>query len=1094
MSNEEQVNALREFEEKVKASVNIMELYTHLTGEQFLEVKGRLRARIVWRHDETPSLCYVPDKNLLTDFTDQESNSNKPGVSYNPIHIFIKVGGAINYRDGLRMLCEYAKMEMPAEFLKGKDDNNLPVNIGKAIKIVWQECLNRRTYLLKNKDKIPQPMVDFFNKTNIPFDNEFCDIVNIGIAPDYDLVLGILKDHGITLKKKKDKDGNEQELNIFSKIYQNNALVFPLYNEYGALCGLKFRRLDVKDHQQWLPVTNSCFYNLHLFSKRPRTKMMLMVEGEKNLLAYAISAWRHYKASGDENIKNDMLAVLSVIFSTGSKSNDLSAFKGELPKVLYFPDYDLTGSESTLSDDAVLSKCIQVSQQIDAVELDVIDWTNVNDVKDKYDFEDYLKANNYDITCIVSLPRVSLAQYCINVIEKIASKIKNPQNAQVAQINLALKVSEKLSYGQRVLFKQLAEQKFNLTEEIGEEIETDTNAKFGNYLIKNGGIVKEVKAENDKIFHYPMTNFYVKLITEITKYNEYDNNHIKRYEVKIIAGKDVRTAFLEPSDVVDSNAFLKALYQHHSMDKIKVYEPEFLKHMSSVIQLMKEVSKPVRKHLFSSLGRPQENIVEKLFKTDMFCLAPNVSIINGKIIKNHNFEVILNDNLNKDQDQGKKYVEKYSFSDLNNDELKEAFNLFWSDLRKLHDPNIMSTLISFTFDSCTRELHGKDIPMHGFTIILEGQSGTNKTTAMAAAMSLLGDFKESQDLLVYNSTTMSIEHTLISAGTSVVGLDELKAETITPKDFINLIHSVYGAPSRQRMASNHTVKGGVELQCGLMITSEGLGNGIPESIASRMVVFRLEHVASEIKREREKHLRNWQANSKLMKGILPQITAWMHNKTSKPYIASIEKWKKEFKPLISMHDNHERVVDMTIRIVAAWEMICDFIAERNIAPQKEVEEVFGNFVKFWKREILIQMKRVKSKASAVQTIDLLGQMIDSNIIGVKMVGKREGGNNGATLMGNIKTPITDVVYENGERKLLLVAISQILKEMTSLAEVKILQSKFENDMKEAGLIDVNPDGSFKKYKIPNNNGIVPANGTGFVAIDYNKFVEYRAKI
>ena len=64
-STEKVQTEFSQFVESVKAKIPIDQLYTKLTGEQFSRVESRPRAKISWREDNSPSLCYVPDKNLL---------------------------------------------------------------------------------------------------------------------------------------------------------------------------------------------------------------------------------------------------------------------------------------------------------------------------------------------------------------------------------------------------------------------------------------------------------------------------------------------------------------------------------------------------------------------------------------------------------------------------------------------------------------------------------------------------------------------------------------------------------------------------------------------------------------------------------------------------------------------------------------------------------------------------------------------------------------------------------------------------------------------------------------------------------------------
>jgi len=280
LSESKPLTAFQEFVESVKAKVPINELYTKLTGNEFVYIDSRPRALISWREDKTPSLSLYTKENKLTDFTDIDPITGK-FRNYNHIDILRKVGGAISYGDAVIKLCEYAQVEIPKEFKKDDSEyGGLSVNIGKKVREIWQLCLDNMELVMSNPNKRPLNMINFFESRNIPLDVEFLRAMNIGICPKYDLVYSLLKDQGILDKKKKeDKDGSKEK-NIFKIELEDNAIVFPLYNLDGGLCGLKFRQFDKKDFAEWNPTKNECFFNAQRFSKRPRDKYLYLTESE----------------------------------------------------------------------------------------------------------------------------------------------------------------------------------------------------------------------------------------------------------------------------------------------------------------------------------------------------------------------------------------------------------------------------------------------------------------------------------------------------------------------------------------------------------------------------------------------------------------------------------------------------------------------------------------------------------------------------------------------------------------------------------------------------------------------------------------------
>lgn len=1097
--NDKPLSEFYEFVESVKAKIPIDELYTKLTGEQFTRVDARPRAKIAWRDDTNPSLCFVPDKNILTDFTDKHEGSDKAGRSYNVLDILQKCGGAINFAHALQLACEIAKVEIPDKFKKksNKELGNLPYNLGPKLMEVWNACQQNMKFFVDNPSKRPSAMSKFFEEEkNIPFNSIFTETLSLGILPSYETVHNILKGHGILRIGKDNK-----ELNIYREELGNNAIVFPLYNVDGALSGLRFRQLDKKDFAEWIPVGHSCFYNAQRFKKRPTNRRIMIVEGEMNVIAYARAVYDHLlktKTDPDE-IKDSLDKSLNIIFSTGSKGNSVSLFKDLIPKVFYLQDHDVSEVDEDTSpqNHPILKTCTRVAKEINSDDLLLANWEKLPYIKKSFDLEDFLKHNKYDLKSILDIEQISLARYAVNCIKNYASSIKNEDNKREVTLKYMLAISNSLQYSQKEVFNEIAKKEFAVSDDISNSITSTTNeAVCGPYSIDQLGriIVTNITDDGDKIIK-PVTNFYMKINDEITYFSHTNNQSQKFYNVEVVInGKSAGINEVPSTDIVDDKTMKGFLATTASLTDLNFMDPNLRgKNFSVITSLMASIPVQNKKYIFSSLGRPFETYCCSFFRTEIFCLFPKVSVINGKIVENSNFDVQLS---NKNALE----TSPFEFIILSDEEYRKAINLFWNDLRHVHDCNIIDSLISMIFDSCTRELQGFGVVQneHGFPIYLAGQSGAYKTTAAIAAMSLLGKFKTQNDLLGWNGTAQSLEHQLIQIGTITHCVDDLKVEEMNSKEFINFFHGIYGGNTRTRLSSTaDRIKGGNKLKCSIIITSEAENVNIPESIAARMLLLRIRKCSQDISAERKIHLDRIMdfyddetLNIDLMRGVMPKLIEWAQKNGVAPYAESLKRWKRVFLSLLEDRKNNaERPADMVARLVAGFEQICNFIKHEGINNELEINSRFEQFADFWKKQIRNQIYRIEKQSSTYKVVDLLCQLINSESIGIKTFANNRW-QEPKNKMFNF--PLRDITYpEDKGRKILIVSSTAVVKAMNMQIDnaQPIIISKFEDDLKESGIIDMK-DGKPVRYPIPDDKNQIHWNKpSNALAIDYDKLME-----
>ena len=1079
------------FVESVKAKISIKDLYTDKTGEQFVEIGGRLRAKAIWRGENDPSLCLSTSKNLLTDFGKNDLNTNRP-INYGVIDIFMRCGGAISYMDGVRMACEMTSTELPDKFKKSTNTGQeLQHNLGGKIIEIWEACKKHLQFAVENPSKRTKNMVDFFDKRNIPFDLDFLQIINVGACPSRQTLTDILKDSGIF----KDDDHN-----IFKKELEDNGLVFPLYNKHGALCGLRFRRFDVKHFAQWLPVPKmGCFFNGQRYNKRPYDKTIFLVEGEMDLVAYAIAGYKAASNMDDINVKEELSKSLNSIFATGSKGTDVSFFKGELRRVNYFQNHDIPTYEAMPhpTDHKILETCVKVSNAIEAKELLVVDWASLPYIGEKYDLEDYLRYHNYDISSLADVPYISFQRYCVKVIKGYLSSIKDEDIRSENQDRFIVEVANRLEEHRRKSFETICKKEFIITDDFAKQIDAAIRpATCGNYQIdKLGNIVEAVSNKQDHTVNYrKQTNFHLRICNEIIEYNR-DIEFKKFYEIEIVInGKNIYKGEIDAADIPKDERVKSFCAETASFTEMVYYNQEIRgKDFSIITNLMQNTPNFKKTTFFSTLCRPMEDQCKIWFNTEKFCLFPKVSIINGEIKENTDYQVLL---------KGRKKLDQplFEFRILDEDQFRKAGKLFWYDLRHVHETPLVDTFVALVFESCTREMQGTGIVenSHGFSVYIEGRSGSFKTTAAIASMALLGRFKEQGDVLSWNSTPLARLNHFMSAGNATHMMDDLKVEDLRSKEFAELFHAIYGGSSKAAMESNgKNIRGDEKIKCNVIFTAEGKPSDTTESIASRMLVLRVVRPPDKLKEIYGRHQDvlkelddDGQPNIYLMHGLMPRMIAWAQKRGVEPYSKSLVKYQKLYEKILGENNNVERPSDMVARLLAAFEQITTFCIEQGICSESDGMAELENLAKFWKIKILDQIKRINTQSSIYKGISLLYQMLCSEGIGIQTYANNKWDE---TIRFGDK-PIMDITYPDKRgRKLIIVSVSSVITAMNNRTEggFCIIKDKFLQDLREANVIEVDSNGKDVCYPIPNKktNRITESKTESFPVIDYEKLVK-----
>lgn len=1131
MSEEAYREGYNKLVESLKAEVDIIDFYTKITGNIFTKVDGRERTKIAWREDKNPSLSKVPNKNLLTDFTDTNSNTGK-SMQYDILDILLKCGKAANRWQAIQIACDFANKKEAFEALvesspifkkqkiSAKEEYAGNPKLGEAINVYWEKCKALAIKYSESIAEAPGCFNLFCKDRNIPRESIFIDQMNLGYALSYNETNELLGSYGLL---NKGKDG-KSDLGIFSKEFNNVALVFPLYNTYGALCGFRFRRLDQKQFSEWVPINRNCFFNAQRFKACDTNgNRIYLVEGEMNLVAFGIATFNQLKASmpeGDKDlqehyIRENLDLALRNIYATGPKSTSVAPFNKLIRRLLYIQDHDVQGvSEKTpILEHPVIKTCLKVANEVGADETRIINWY-AHSAKEKDDLESYLSNNNYDFKSIGKLQDSSIQAYLTDRIECYASSFHDPNDANIVrvkyinQIGQMLKLDEhRIAFFNRVqkIYGEILpkiDETSNITD-IGLVINVAAGNKTIDYEINSSGNIVRLNRneEGDLLAPTPMTGFYLRVGKEISVYDDTGLvNKLCTVEV-VQENKVIKSFDVEAKHLVDSKKIIEALSMQCTFQSLKIYDDNIRLNEKKFTEIicgpLRKIAPRASAHAFLSVGYTgqgsENNECAKILNADHYCIMPKYSVIDGNIVANSS--VIIHPKIEKTM--------PFCFEKIDDDEFLEIANLFWNNLRKIHVTEILDSIYGMVMDAGCRSLLRNSLlqnATHGFPLYLAGKSGSYKTTAALAGMWMVGSFNKQADIMDWHGTALSIEHQLKSAGTMIQCLDDLKIEDMKAKEFTSFFHNIYGGSTRTAMMDyGNKMKEKVKYKNSVIITAETENVAIPESIASRMLVLRLSRCSEEESRERLKNLIAlsgeppkdetdedgdvWLCRPKideelraslkmpiakpkrhLLPGLMARMIAWAQKRGEREYLRTLNKWHAFFKKVAAAAKatNTERPVEMITRILTGYETLVQFYIDNKLISVEEGTDALKALTKFWESEALLQFQRIGSQSTSLKFVKYLRQMIASDSIPYRSFKGGKPTSDATYVRGGY--PIVDITYDNGKRYILIVFPKSVIKEMNKLLdgqETVFIEDKVISELKE--------DGYFCKEMMPKPN-------------------------
>jgi len=1034
-----------EFETNLKHSIDIKSLYTELTNEMFQDEKSRLRARCVWRDDHTPSLAYHSGHpHILTDFTEKWDNG-KPRT-YDAIDLLLATQTCISKPEAVKWLCEKLGREFPMELYKGQKGLNA-AHLGEAIRYVWELCKEEANRFCNTEGQSHPSMMGYFKTRDMPVDRVFLDAVNIGICPGHQKVVDYLNDLKLS------------ETMIFSYEFEYSAIAFPLYNFAGALVGIKFRHVSKKNFATWEPTGQAAFYNFQRFSRRHKKSRIRMVEGEGNIIAYAIAAYRE----GGKDLAAYLDNALCGIYCTGPRMTNVEMMQGQLPSLLYYPDYDLSTVDlyTKVEDHPVFQASSHLQGQLECLDFHLVDWGQLDSVFDKFDLADYLKSVDYKAEKLRDLSEVNLYRFAVGLVNQVISHISDSDNRDTSKLQMIGNVKKRLNEYQTETIDKVS----GINKEATSALKRAREAHWGPYFINDKYHVCQTEFNDDKlpIGHKTMTNFFLCMKYVITEYNVYDRERKKFYRLELFRnGEAIGTGIAEVDKITDPKKLEEFVARIGDTHTCKV-APGFK--WDAIKGLMNAIEPQVSKTVLNSMGRPSfENELEQLIATDRYCLMPKVSVIGGEVVENKEIDVSLRSHaeLEIEEESG------FRWSVISDDQAKDAAGLFWDHLLHVHQPHIMNSLVALNYDSCTREMMGDSvIPNgHGFPIYLDGRSGSHKTTAAICAMALLGEFNTQNDLFSWDNTTNYMDNLFIKCGTITAPLDELKNELFpTMEPLVRIFNTLYGGSTRGRLSSSAVSRGDVKVKCSAIVTSEAKPRNIPESIASRMIIIRVPRSETTEAVRRKVHLDdlyspillNGKIKTKkcLLHGFMPRMIAWEQSQEGFPYVKTMKKWYDHYLQKVTGGENSYRTVHMVTRLVAAFDRICAFMVDSGYVSRDAARRSLEEYAAYWDTGIFEQVQQVQKHSSMTSIAKYLGELIISKKVEIATY-RGDQPNERWAYHGNPNMGVTliDVTYPDVGRKILIVAenaLQQKLRQMSGNTD--LVAGRFRDDGLETGLLE-----------------------------------------
>lgn len=936
-----QFKSIYDYANWLKSQIKIHELFTELTGEKFVKLPGdaRLRAKVPWRDDNTPSLCLYEPSNTLTDFASKSNYLNKNGEIINHTDLLLKLKQVTTFYGAVEWLANKLGEQVPADIKKtsGKYEN-----LNKVLNLTFVACLENAKRFLEdpNNDKFKEVRA-FCEKRKIPLNQALWSELNIGIWPNQPEIATIVDDAGIKLTKtgkqeKTDEKKPDLGLTDIPRIHDNAAIVFPLHDNNGFLTGLALRPTTSKYMLKAQINDNGAYGMLDILNeaKKNPDELFYIVEGQFNKVQLGAHSFREFGES-------DFGKFLVPTLSTGSKHFNLDKIKKYIKNVCYFADNDIGSGH----DKSYLETVVDVYNQVQAEQFFTVFWENKTD---HYDIDDFLRENLTLKTEELKkqLKIVNIIDFVVLAINDIVAGIQDPKQRNSAKyVQSTLIVPRLYNPADRAELNKVfsfqeddLDRSFQATynreqeRDLGDGLKAHKNRYILSIPDPNGGPDKEIEISQ---FILEMKQRVVKKETVKAGLREAEHSahELTNYDCYLYHANGKRTdAVFKAQDFSDSKNFITSLAKVDMDARASIV-------VDNEKQLFQAILKSIdTKNELLQYTIPGPHLASTSPEAIRSTLRPGKWDFNLKTFLNRGFSVI-NGVIQPNKSIDIEFVNNNSleFAIYSDEEHEATSKMLWEDFRSIQQKQMVSAFLGFTF--CVPFKHLLNDNINGMSCVLVGGTKTGKTSLALMCQNFYGTILSDAALLNFHCTPLAFERMLTRLGTTLAVCDEYRPNpSFSTKDLSIVFHNAYAGKTKERLTQNSESMGTEMYTGNYVFTGEQIGK-MQSSTEARHLQFDFK----EEDKTTEEHYVRVRSNLSKLKCFMPRLIAWQHGNIEK--ISQFYKSRK--KQLLELHKDTQqgsRLAQQIATIDSGFFSFVEMLKQQGTIDSTEAENDFLEYI------------------------------------------------------------------------------------------------------------------------------------------------------